>query len=226
MNHPNLSNAAAQKLQRLMADGVYLVGDCLPSQRKLAEALGISRTCLREAVSMLEALGLVHSHPGKGVFVTAGAGRGAAGLPVSPAGMRPEAVFQFRFALEPAAANIVAANPETDAEELVAIQTRLESALRDFDLVGAAERDMEFHRAIARLSGNEAFVSIFDQYETQIAFSLQIPFADPKGIWETAREHLAVIGAIAGRNPAAAGAAMRTHLSRAAGRAGLHFYQP
>ena len=67
---PSLSNVAAQNIQRLIANGTYASGKTLPSQRDLAETLGISRACLREAISMLEALGLVRSHAGKGVFVT------------------------------------------------------------------------------------------------------------------------------------------------------------
>ena len=65
---PSLSNVAAQNIQRLIANGTYASGKTLPSQRDLAETLGISRACLREAISMLEALGLVRSHAGKGVF--------------------------------------------------------------------------------------------------------------------------------------------------------------
>ena len=94
---PSLSNVAAQNIQRLIANGTYASGKTLPSQRDLAETLGISRACLREAISMLEALGLVRSHAGKGVFVTAGTGRDAGDYPANPAGMRPEAIFQFRF---------------------------------------------------------------------------------------------------------------------------------
>ena len=175
---------------------------------------------------MLEALGLVRSHAGKGVFVTAGTGRDAGDYPANPAGMRPEAIFQFRFVLEPAAASMVAADPKSGAEELRAIQTRLEKALHALDLVEAAQCDMEFHHAIARLSGNEAFVSVLKQYETQVAYSLQLPFANPKGIWETADEHLAVIDAIANQDPGAARQAMQTHLLRAAARVGIRFFQP
>ena len=83
-----------------------------------------------------------------------------------------------------------------------------------------------FHEGLARLSGNEAFVSVLKQYETQVAYSLQLPFANPKGIWETADEHLAVIDAIARHDPAAARQAMQTHLLRAAARVGIHFFQP
>jgi GntR family transcriptional repressor for pyruvate dehydrogenase complex len=85
---------------------------------------------------------------------------------------------------------------------------------------------MEFHRRIARLSGNEAFVSVLHQMESQVAYSLQLPFANPQSIWETADEHLAVIRAIASHEPAAAKQAMQTHLLRAAARVGIRFYQP
>ncbi|WP_018605838.1 FadR/GntR family transcriptional regulator [Uliginosibacterium gangwonense] len=223
---PSLSNVAAQNLQRLIADGTYAPGVALPSQRDLAETLGISRTSLREAISMLEALGFVRSHAGKGVFVTAGKGRDAGDIPANPLGMRPEAIFQFRFVLEPAAASMVAANPQNNSSELQEIQSNLEAALHSMDLVTAAECDMTFHHCIARLSGNEAFASVLKQYETQVAYSLQLPFANPQGIWDTADEHLAVINAINQHDPATARQAMQTHLLRAASRVGIHFYQP
>lgn len=223
---PSLSNVAAQNLQRLIADGTYAVNAALPAQRELAESLGISRACLREAISMLEALGLVRSHAGKGVFVTAGIERDAGDIPAQPNGMRPEAIFQFRFVVEPAAASLVAADPRQTEDELRTIQSRLEAALHRFDLVEAAECDMAFHHAIARLSGNEAFASVLKQYETQVAYSLQLPFANPKSIWEPADEHSNVINAIAAHDPAAAKQAMQTHLLRAAARVGIRFFQP
>jgi GntR family transcriptional regulator, transcriptional repressor for pyruvate dehydrogenase complex len=223
---PSIANVAAQNLQRLISDGSYPAGSMLPSQRDLADRLGISRTSLREAISMLEALGLVRSHAGKGVYVTAGQGREAGDMPASSASMRPESIFQFRFVIEPAAASLVAADISLDLAPLQEIQHSLESALHAMDLVMAADWDMEFHRRIARLSGNEAFVSVLHQMESQVAYSLQLPFANPQSIWETADEHLAVIHAIASHEPAAAKQAMQTHLLRAAARVGIRFYQP
>ncbi|SDI31300.1 FadR/GntR family transcriptional regulator [Propionivibrio dicarboxylicus] len=223
---PSLSNIAAQNLQSLIADGTYAVGKTLPGQRELAETLGISRACLREAVSMLEALGLVRSHAGKGVFVTAGTERKSDDIPPNPNGIRPEAIFQFRFVLEPAAASMIAADHRWNAEEFEDIQTRLEAALHGFDFVTAAQCDMEFHRAVALLSGNEVFSSVVERYQSQVAYSLQLPFANPKSIRETADEHRAVIGAMTARDPAGARRAMQTHLVRAAARIGIRFFQP
>jgi len=223
---PSLSNIAAQNLQRLIANGTYAVGKALPGQRELAETLGISRTCLREAISMLEALGLVRSHAGKGVFVTAGTERKSSDIPLNPNGIRPEAIFQFRFVLEPAAASMVAADHRQSTDDFRDIQARLEAALHGFDLVTAAQCDMEFHHTVARQSGNEAFASVVEKYKSQVAYSLQLPFANPKSIWETADEHRAVIDAIASHDPAAARLAMQTHLVRAAARIGIRFFQP
>lgn len=223
---PSISNVAAQNLQRLISDRTYPAGSMLPSQRDLSERLGISRTSLREAISMLEALGLVRSHPGKGVYVTAGQTREAGDLPANPASMRPEAIFQFRFVLEPAAASMVAADISLDLTTLHEIQRSLEGALHAMDLVMAADHDMEFHRCIARLSANEVFISVLHQMESQVAYSLQLPFANPQSIWETADEHLAVIQAISSHDPKVAKQTMQTHLLRAAARVGIRFYQP
>ena len=62
-------NSVVEKLRQALARGQWRTGDMLPGQRELAEQLGISRPSLREAVTVLETLGLVRSLPGKGVLV-------------------------------------------------------------------------------------------------------------------------------------------------------------
>jgi GntR family transcriptional repressor for pyruvate dehydrogenase complex len=62
-------NSVVEKLRAALARGQWRSGDMLPGQRELAEQLGISRPSLREAVIVLETLGLVRSMPGKGVVV-------------------------------------------------------------------------------------------------------------------------------------------------------------
>ena len=62
-------NSVVEKLRAALARGQWRSGEMLPGQRELAEQLGISRPSLREAVIVLETLGLVRSMPGKGVVV-------------------------------------------------------------------------------------------------------------------------------------------------------------
>ncbi|WP_035052010.1 FadR/GntR family transcriptional regulator [Andreprevotia chitinilytica] len=222
-----LSNLAAQTLQRQIHDGHFAPGGLLPSQRELAATLNISRASLREAISTLEALGLVRAQPGKGVFITAGRQRATADLPAGPADVRPEAVFQFRAVVEPAAAALAAITASAaQRTALAAIQTRMEDALRRLDLVEASDADLSFHLEIAALSGNEMLSQVIHQLEAPIAYSLRLPFADPGGIWAPADEHRAVLNAILASDGEAARAAMLHHLVRAAARIGTYFDMP
>jgi GntR family transcriptional repressor for pyruvate dehydrogenase complex len=175
---------------------------------------------------MLEALGLVHSQPGKGVYVTAGRAANSE-LPMGPLDMPPHAVFQFRSIIEPAAAALMARSARDD--EIAALhvtQARMQIALQAMDLVAAADADLEFHLAIASASANPMLTAAIIALEAPIGYSLRLPFADPAGIWAPADEHRAVLDAITARNADAAHAAMRTHLVLAARRIHIDFETP
>jgi GntR family transcriptional regulator, transcriptional repressor for pyruvate dehydrogenase complex len=224
-----LSSFAAQTLQRQIHEGQYLPGASLPGQRELSTALGISRTVLREAVSMLEALGIVRSQAGKGVFVTAGRAASSE-LPIGPLDMPPQAVFQFRSIIEPAAAALMA-RYASDAQiaALEATQARMQTALHAMDLVTAADADLEFHLTIASASANPMLTAAITALEAPIGYSLRLPFADwadPVGIWAPADEHRVVLDAISAHDTHAAHAAMLTHLVRAAARIHIDFETP
>lgn len=218
-----LSSYAAQTLQRQIRDGQYRPGDMLPSQRELAVTLGISRASLREAISTLEALGLVRAQPGKGVLVTAGRNPGHAAPPGSGTA-QPAQMFQFRAVVEPAAAALAACRIDSDGlAQLMALQQRLHIALEKLDLVDASEADLAFHMTLARLSGNTPLAGVIEQSEQAIAHCLRLPFADNSRIWDTADEHAAVLAALQQRAPQAAYLAMQQHLQCAAQRIGLSF---
>ncbi|MEF2072612.1 FCD domain-containing protein [Consotaella aegiceratis] len=59
----------AERLQLDIASGRYQVGERLPPERELAESFSISRPTIREALIMLEILGLVQVRVGSGVYV-------------------------------------------------------------------------------------------------------------------------------------------------------------
>jgi len=224
---PSVSNIAAQTLQRRILDGQYPTGSALPGQRELSESLGISRASLREAISMLEALGLLRSFAGKGVFVTAGRPADVSELPSGPNAMAPDVIFQMRFVIEPA--NAALAARRRDSEGLVALRecmVEMQRALGSSDLVTAAECDLRFHLALAELSGNAALTAITQQFQAQLAFSLRLPFSDRGHIWQPADEHNAILAAITSGNARAARKAMEQHLLSAAGRVGIDFVQP
>lgn len=218
---PKLASFAARALQRQIQEGHYARGSMLPGQRALAASLGISRSALREAVSTLEALGLLHSQPGKGVFVTTGAARTTA-LPAAPMFDDPQVVFQFRAIVEPGAAALAAQRAQAaDVQRLADIQHTMEEALHRQDLLAASEADLAFHLAIAETAGNAMLASVIHSLEAPIAHSLRLPFADPDSEWMPAHEHRAVLDAVIAHDTAAAHRAMRRHIASAAARVGL-----
>ena len=224
---PSVSNIAAQTLQRQILTSHYPAGSALPPQRVLSESLGISRASLREAISMLEALGLLRSHPGKGVFVTSGARPSPNDLPAGPSAMPPAVIFQLRYVIEPANASLAAQQgANLDLTQLRESVSGMHAALTTCDLVTAAEEDLRFHLLIAEFSGNPGLQAIAEQYKAQLAFSLRLPFADRIHIWQTFDEHQAILDAIAAGHSRNAFLAMQQHLLGASNRVGISFLQP
>lgn len=64
-----VADSVAAQLERLITDGGFALGDRLPAERVLAEQFGVGRSSMREALRMVEALGLVRTDHGVGVFV-------------------------------------------------------------------------------------------------------------------------------------------------------------
>lgn len=224
---PSIANIAAQALQRRITDGEFAPGSALPSQRDLAGQLAISRASLREAISTLEALGLVRSQPGKGVFVTGGS-QSEAALPLrGTATMTPQALIEFRSAIEPAWAALAAQRIDDDGRaRLAAIQRGMEDALRIGDLVMASDWDLQFHMLLAELSTNPGLIEIGRQFRDQIGHSLRLPFSRSASIWEPADEHRRIIAAIFAGDAPAAAAAMHAHLGGASRRIGIDYHPP
>ena len=236
----SMPNIAAQTLQRQILSGTYRSGEMLPSQRELAESMGISRASLREALSMLEALGFIRSVPGKGTLVAerqdarvtppqvlmgADGEAGNAGNAVSALDLA--AIFQLRYTLESAAAALAARHITPHATpRLWGLQARFEDALKNLDLVSASHADLEFHQLVAELSGNAAFTQVVRQFEQPISHSLRVPFADRERIWAPAIEHRAIAAAISAGDVEGARHAMQAHLANAAARVGLVFTPP
>lgn len=66
-----LGEAIVNQLLAALGDGVFEPGDRLPSEPALAEKLGVSRVTLREAIKVLDTMGLIEVRRGRGTFVKA-----------------------------------------------------------------------------------------------------------------------------------------------------------
>jgi len=213
-----------QQLARSITDGIkggaYPRGRRLPSERDLAEKFGVSRPTVREAMIALEIQGFVESRHGSGVYVTHRAPSldGGADLDIGPFELT-----EARRVVE-AEACALAATSVTDAEiaELEAILQDLAneaSAPDHADEPSWAERaDRRFHVLIAQATRNSALVSVVEmlwdlRYRSPLCREM-LGRARASGDRPRLEEHREIFEALAARDPQAARAAMRDHLTR------------
>jgi len=216
---------ALQAIRRLIDEQGYRPGDALPSQRELAERLGVSRASLREALSSLSALGLVSVQAGKGVFVQEPPRLEAAtGFAWPFAAVSAADTFQLRFALEGFACGLAAG--VLTAEELDVLQDnveRMRGELRAGDFEQAARLDFEFHQRILAASGNQAMFGLVASRAEIFLESQKLPFIRPERALETWQEHRKILKALARHAAGPAQKAMQQHIRAAALRTGIAF---
>jgi GntR family transcriptional repressor for pyruvate dehydrogenase complex len=211
----NIKELTFDQLRRYILSGTLKPGERLPAERALAEQLGVGRSSVREALKVLEAIGLIESRIGEGTFVAAQDGTNIArtlGLSLSAWGGAIVEIIGARRIIEVEGAR--AAAERADAQNLRALEhelQRMEHAHEDFPTYLAA--DMQFHRLIGQATHNtivaHVTMTLIDMLEEALHEGRgdQIPmFA------EGTATHREVFAAIARRDGAAAADAMRAHL--------------
>lgn len=175
-------------------------------ETELSERLRISRGTLREAMRQLQQEGLVTLGP-----------RGR--LYVRRLGTKEICdIFAVRAALEAMAARTV--TQRTDRAEAV---TELRSLLRtmsearaDEDLEGRIEADLNFHRGLCRLTGNDTLLHTWESLEGSIRMSIMFAGRERAIRNMNVARHRAIVDAIASGDAAAAAAEVYEHMGSAA----------
>lgn len=155
---PRVYECVVDKLKASISSGQLLPGDPLPSERRLMDDFGVSRSSLREAFRVLELLGLIESIPGKGRFVRRPAGSGD-GDPIPLEDSALLELVEARRILEPAfAAEAARKATSTDLTAMLRILTATEAHVDQ--RAARAQFDVDFHLALAEATHNFIFVSV------------------------------------------------------------------
>ena len=215
--------AVAGRIQDLIRDGIHPPGSRLPSQRTLAQRLKVSRASLREALSVLETLGVIRIEAGRGVFVEA-----AEPDPQIDRQWRfsdhytAREVYQTRLWLEAAAAELAVVRMDLAAVSALAdITSALKAAVEAGDVVEAARQDTVFHDALLAACGNRMMQQIYASLRSFLVESQRLPMARRATLWQTVREHEAILKAISVHDPDETRDAMAAHIRAAARRADI-----
>ena len=206
--------AVVDRLSASVALGVLLPGDRLPSERALADRLGVSRVTVREGLRVLQGAGVISTRGGSsGWVVTNDVGSDGRPLIASDrSGANLEQVFEFRRTVEGAAARL-AAQRRTSAD-VQHLKEHVE-ALRVSQNVGDFRRaDSAFHLAIAAAAGNPLILRAVVEARTA-AFTVvdARPYEVRKA--PSISDHQRSVAAIARGDAIAAEKTMTEHLERA-----------
>lgn len=205
------------ELGSAIVSGVIAEGSILPGDAELSQRFNVSRTVLREAMKTLAAKRLIEPKAKVGTRVLSSdkwnffdpdvlGWRCDAGVDLTFI----EYLAEMRLALEPAAAAAAAVRATSDdIVALYAIAARFDNNNHTPESI--AKVDLEFHLAIARMSGNPFMRSASALIEAalSISFRLSSPAASPAMIDEVASNHLKIVHAIASRDSERAIATMR-----------------
>jgi DNA-binding GntR family transcriptional regulator len=191
---------AAERLRRAI-----LAGDMAPGQRlveeELAATLGVTRASLRAALFDLTAEGLVERIPNRGARVrTISVGEAVA-------------IIECRMVLEGlCAAKAAERVTEPEAARLRQLGADMERSVADGEPLKYSALNHELHRLVRELAAQPVAASLLERLNGQLVrhqFQLSLRPGRPQ---QSLPQHLAMITAIAGRQPAEAEEATRRHL--------------
>ncbi|HDH03142.1 MAG TPA: FadR family transcriptional regulator [Actinobacteria bacterium] len=213
----SVSSELTRKLvDHLVRDGHLRPGDRLPSERQLADTLGIGRSAVREALKSLAFLGLIEVRQGAGSYVKE---------PDSE--LLPQVIewglllgerkvldlVEARRLIEVAVAPLAAQRrDESDLEMIEHHLTKMSKARNTADFV---EADIAFHLALADAAGNSIFSDILSSVQALLRVWITRVIDAAESTEPTHQEHLAVFGAVGAKDAKGARVAMQRHMDRA-----------
>jgi len=208
------ANDALPVLRRFLGEQTLPLNGRLPSERALADQLGLTRGDVRKAMSVLESEGQVWRHIGRGTFIGARPVFNLHDVAYLGSIISPAQIIEARLSMEPQLARLAALNGvKADFDEMRSCNGRARSA-QSWSVYEAW--DNRFHNAIAQTSKNKLLIVLFETLNAvrrspvwgDVRFAPAPPpdhlsFSEHEEIWE----------AIARRDPDGAETTMRTHLN-------------
>ncbi len=217
LKRKTLTSQVIDYVLALIKSGEIKPGERLPTESDLTETLGVSRTCVREAIKSLESLGLVRVRQRIGAIVLEPSPSNllnAEQFSVAIQSQQTDDLIEFRKIMEVGLASLAA--EKADAPDLERMKTALDRYKAEMATSGVdCNTDISFHAALAQASRNPIAVLVWQMLSARLAETLARTSTIPNVCEETLRDHERIYRAIKSRNPKKARKAMRVHLENA-----------
>jgi GntR family transcriptional regulator, transcriptional repressor for pyruvate dehydrogenase complex len=203
-----------ERIQRLVDAGAIVPGDQLPAERELAGQLGVSRTSLRQALTALEALGMIEIRHGAGAYLVATEPehvvQSLAVTLVEQNERLPESM-EARMALERFIAGLAASRrTRPDLERARGALARMEREIAAGEI--GTGGDAEFHHALWDAAHNGVLRQLLENLEGQIGRIREESLSQAQRPQRSLAAHWQILEAVEQGDAAGAIAAMDAHL--------------
>lgn len=212
-----LADRVTQRLAEQLRSGAYPVNARLPTEIKMAEEHGVSRTVVREAISRLKSEGLVETRQGSGTVVLDP--RSSAAFRLTATGRNPAngvlRIIELRCGIEAQMAALAASRRNT--VEMADIKRALKAIDQAVAKGGdGVKEDLEFHMAISRATKNPYYTDLLGMLTSALQDAIRVTRSNEarRADFNAAvrAEHEAISAAIFARNPEAARLAALGHM--------------
>ncbi|MDD7971184.1 FCD domain-containing protein [Roseinatronobacter alkalisoli] len=216
-----LSKSVERQIELLLLRGILRPGERLPSERELAEKLGVSRPSLRDALGELQQRGLLTTRAGAGVYVEELLDSAFSDTLVQLFATHDEALFDyisFRRDLEGMSAERAARyGSDTDLQVIDTVFKKMEAAHQKRNPAEEAHLDAEFHLSIVEASHNIIMLhmmrAMFNLLHEGVFYNRQVIFRQRATRDDLLNQHKAINDALQARDPAGAKKAAEDHLN-------------
>ena len=219
-------NQLLYRLTMYFADQIFdhklKKGDQIESDRVLAAKLGVGRSAIREALKVLDVLGMIDIRPGQGTYISNDETNFFI-IPLSWSlflnGKQVENILTVRNLLEVKAAELAAECTDTEAlKNLKVVDEKMNRAYAQQDYKAFLETDLEFHQGIARCSQNTVILSMMQTISSLMRHVSGSGMVNAQQLKESEEEHSRIYYCILKHDGKGAAEAMKYHLEKAAGR--------
>lgn len=214
--HPVVEQAL-DHIRRAIEKRALQPGDRLPPERELAQQLRMSRATVRSAIGYLAAMGVLKIRHGVGTYVAEGPpeiGRSSFVMMGALHGFQPWQMFETRIILEGSLAAL-AAERGTEGDFAALAEEVAELYATCDDPQEYLIHDVQFHRLIARASGNPILGGLMETVVTALYDARRKTVEYAVDLRESAEIHREIYRAVRSRQAARARELMEKHLREA-----------
>ncbi len=195
-----LHQEIVSRIRKMIQKGTLVRGQKV-NEKDLCEAMGVSRTPVREALRQLTSEGLIQLIPHKGAFVS------------QPCIEEISDLFEVMSVLEGTCTRLAATHmTDKDLQKIEALHEELEAHYQNRDHEAYLKTNHVFHVFIQELTGNRVLNDVINGLRQKVLLYRQRQLYQPERFDQSIQEHRNLLGAFRTRDPESAESLMKHHL--------------